>query len=161
MAVLLCGFAWLAAVKVDDLYLRRQADFVTQGLEAQINALPREQESVTKWDDAFLYAKQRNHEWLLDNVGRWTSQYFGHDRTYVFDDTNRLMFAVRDGTDTMPPRLGSDNGQEMTALAGEMRAALLESKKPGAEPLGQFARVRTIMIGNRPAIISTRPILPS
>ncbi len=108
-----------------------------------------------------LYAKQRNHEWLLDNVGRWTSQYFGHDRTYVFDDTNRLMFAVRDGTDTMPPRLGSDNGQEMTALAGEMRAALLESKKPGAEPLGQFARVRTIMIGNRPAIISTRPILPS
>ncbi|MBB3353111.1 signal transduction histidine kinase [Rhizobium sp. BK049] len=160
-AVLLCGFAWLAAVKVDDFYLRRQADFVRQGLAEQINALPREQESVAKWDDAFLYSKQRNHEWLLDNVGRWTSQYFGHDRTYIFDDSNRLLFAFRDGTDTMPPRLGSDDGEEMTALAGEMRAALVERKRTGDEPLGQLARVRTIMIGNRPAITSARPILPS
>ncbi|WP_434710295.1 ATP-binding protein [Rhizobium sp. YTUHZ045] len=160
-AVMLCGFAWLAAVKVDDLYLRRQADFVRQGLDEQIKALPREQESVTKWDDAFLYSKQRNHEWLLDNVGRWTSRYFGHDRTYIFDDSNRLLFAFRDGTDTMPPHLGSDDGEEMTALAGEMRAALVERKRTGDEPLGQLARVRTIMIGNRPAITSARPILPS
>ncbi|MBX5167909.1 MULTISPECIES: ATP-binding protein [unclassified Rhizobium] len=161
-AVLLCGFAWLAAVKVDDLSLRRQADFVDQGLEEQIAALPREQESIAKWDDAFLYAKQRNHEWLLDNIGRWTSQYFGHDRTYIFDDTNRLMFAFRDGADAMPPRLGSDDGQEMTALAGEMRAVLAEqAAKPGTKPLGQLATVRTIMIGSRPAIASARPILPS
>ncbi|ARQ10754.1 sensor histidine kinase protein [Rhizobium etli] len=160
-AVLLCGFAWLAAVKVDDLYLRRQADFVRQGLDEQIKALPPEQESVTKWDDAFLYSKQRNHEWLLDNLGRWTSHYFGHDRTYIFDDTNRLLFAFRDGTDTMPPRLGSDDGEEMTALAGEARVALVERKRTGGEPLGQLARVRTILIGNRPAITSARPILPS
>ncbi|OAV52225.1 ATPase [Rhizobium sp. WYCCWR10014] len=161
-AVLLCGFAWLAAMKVDDLSLRRQADFIRQGLEEQMAALPREQESVTKWDDAFLYAKQRNHEWLLDNVGRWTSQYFGHDRTYIFDDTNRLMFAFRDGADAMPPRLGDDDGQEMTALAEEMRAALVErAAEPGAEAIGQLATVRTIMIGNRPAITSARPILPS
>ncbi|OWO95936.1 ATPase [Rhizobium esperanzae] len=160
-AGLLCGFAWLAAVKVDDLYLRRQADFVRQRLDEQIKALPREQESITKWDDAFLYSKQRNHEWLLDNVGRWTSQYFGHDRTYIFDDTNRLLFAFRDGTDTMPPRLGSDDGEEMTALAGEARVALVERKRTGGEPLGQLARVRTILIGNRPAITSARPILPS
>lgn len=160
--MLLCGFAWLAAIKVDDLSLRRQADFVRQGLEEQIAALPREQESVAKWDDAFLYAKQRNHEWLLDNIGRWTSQYFGHDRTYIFDDTNRLMFAFRDGADAMPPRFGSDDGREMTALAGEMRAVLVEqAAKPGTKPLGQLATVRTIMIGNRPAIASARPILPS
>ena len=160
--VLLCGFAWLAAMKVDDLSLRRQADFVQQGLEEQIAALPREQESVTKWDDAFLYAKQRNHEWLLDNVGQWTSRYFGHDRTYIFDDTNRLMFAFRDGADAMPPRLGDDDGPEVTAFAGEMRAALVEqAAKPGSEPLGQLARVRTVMIGKRPAIVSARPILPS
>ncbi|EJZ18025.1 ATP-binding protein [Rhizobium sp. Pop5] len=161
-AVLLCGFAWLAAVKVDDISLRRQADFVNQGLEEQIGALPREQESVTKWDDAFLYAKQRNHEWLLDNIGLWTSQYFGHDRTYIFDDTNRLMFAFRDGGDVMPARLGDDDASEMTALAGEMRAALVErATKSGAEPLGQLAHVRTIIIGGRPAIASARPILPS
>ncbi|WP_184379180.1 ATP-binding protein [Rhizobium sp. BK619] len=161
-AVLLCGFAWLAAIKVDDLSLRRQADFVRQGLEEQIAALPREQESVAKWDDAFLYAKQRNHEWLLENIGRWTSQYFGHDRTYIFDDTNRLMFAFRDGADAMPPRLGSDDGQEMTTLAGEMRAVLVEqAAKPSTKPLGQLATVRTIMIGSRPAIASARPILPS
>jgi signal transduction histidine kinase len=161
-AVLLCGFAWLAAVKVDDLSLRRQADFVRQGLEEQIAALPREQESITKWDDAFLYAKQRNHEWLLDNIGRWTSRYFEHDRTYIFDDTNRLMFAFRDGADAMPPRLGDDDGQEMTALADEMRAALVErAEKPDGEPLGQLAKVWTIMIGKRPAIASARPIQPS
>lgn len=161
-AVLFCGFAWLASVKVDDFYLRRQADFVGQGLEEQIHALPREQESVTKWDDAFLYAKQRNHEWLLENIGKWTSRYFGHDRTYIFDDTNRLMFAFRDGVDAMPPRLGSDDGEQVDALASEMRAALVEEAlKPGAEPLGQLASVRTIMIGNRPAIASARPMLPS
>ncbi|PCK77965.1 sensor histidine kinase [Rhizobium sophoriradicis] len=161
-AVLFCGFAWLASVKVDDFYLRRQADFVGQGLEERIHALPREQESVTKWDDAFLYAKQRNHEWLLENIGKWTSRYFGHDRTYIFDDTNRLMFAFREGVDAMPPRLGSDDGEQVDALASEMRAALVEEAlKPGAEPLGQLASVRTIMIGNRPAIASARPMLPS
>jgi len=161
-AVLLCGFAWLAAVKVDDLSLRRQADFVRQGLEEQIAALPREQESVTKWDDAFLYVTQRNHDWLLENIGQWTRRYFEHDRTYIFDDTNRLMFAFRDGVDAMPPRLADDDGQEMTALASEARVALVEqAAKPGAEPLGQLARVRTIMIGKRPAIVSARPILPS
>ncbi|PCK85447.1 ATPase [Rhizobium sophoriradicis] len=161
-AVLFCGFAWLASVKVDDFYLRRQADFVGQGLEEQIHALPREQESVTKWDDAFLYAKQRNHEWLLENIGKWTSRYFGHDRTYIFDDTNRLMFAFRDGVDAMPPRLDSDDGEQVDALASEMRAALVEgAAKPGAEPLGQLASVRTIMIGDRPAIASARPMLPS
>ena len=161
-AVLLCGFAWLAAVKVDDLSLRRQADFVRQGLEEQIAALPREQESVTKWDDAFLYVKQRNHEWLLENIGQWTSRYFEHDRTYIFDDTNRLMFAFRNGADVMPPRLGDDDGLEMAALAGEMRAALVgQAAKPGAEPIGQLARVWTVMIGRRPAIASARPILPS
>ncbi|AIC27917.1 sensor histidine kinase protein [Rhizobium etli bv. mimosae str. IE4771] len=161
-AVLFCGFAWLASVKVDDFYLRRQADFVGQGLEEQIHALPREQESVTKWDDAFLYAKQRNHEWLMENIGKWTSRYFGHDRTYIFDDTNRLMFAFRDGVDAMPPRLGSDDGEQVDALASKMRAALVEEAlKPGAEPLGQLASVRTIMIGNRPAIASARPMLPS
>ncbi|WP_052029483.1 ATP-binding protein [Rhizobium sp. CCGE 510] len=161
-AFLLCGFAWLAAVKVDDISLRRQADFVAQGLAEQIAALPREQESVAKWDDAFVYAKQRNHEWLLDNVGLWTSRYFGHDRTYIFDDTNRLMFAFRDGADAMPPRLASDDSREMTALAGEVRALLVDqTAKPSANPLGQLATVRTIMIGNRPAIASARPILPS
>ncbi|OWV75264.1 ATPase [Rhizobium sp. R634] len=161
-AVLLCGFAWLASVKVDDISLRRQSDFVGQGLEEQINALPREQESITKWDDAFLYAKQRNHDWLVDNIGRWTSRYFGHDRTYIFDETNRLMFAFRNGADTMPPRLGSDDANEMTALAGEMRAALVDGAgKPGALPIGRLAHVRTVMIGNRPAIASARPILPS
>ncbi|MBB2683483.1 ATP-binding protein [Rhizobium sophoriradicis] len=161
-AVLFCGFAWLASVKVDDFYLRRQADFVGQGLEERIHALPREQESVTKWDDAFLYAKQRNHEWLLENIGKWTSRYFGHDRTYIFDDTSRLMFAFRDGVDAMPPRLGSDDGEQVDALASEMRAALVEgAAKPGAEPLGQLASVRTIMIGDRPAIASARPMLPS
>ncbi|OOO24483.1 ATPase [Rhizobium sophoriradicis] len=161
-AVLFCGFAWLASVKVDDFYLRRQADFVGQGLEEQIHALPREQESVTKWDDAFLYAKQRNHEWLLENIGKWTSRYFRHDRTYIFDDTNRLMFAFRDGVDAIPPRLGSDDGEQVDALASEMRAALVEgAAKPGAEPLGQLASVRTIMIGDRPAIASARPMLPS
>jgi len=72
------------------------------------------------------------------------------------------MFAFRDGADAMPPRLGDDDGQEMTALAGEIRAVLVErAAKPGAEALGQLAKVRTIMIGNRPAIASARPILPS
>ncbi|MGO7645900.1 ATPase, partial [Rhizobium ruizarguesonis] len=41
-------------------------------------------------------------------------------------------------------------------------AALVErAANPGAEPIGQLATVRTIIIGNRPAISSARPILPS
>ncbi|UWU16823.1 ATP-binding protein (plasmid) [Rhizobium sullae] len=160
-AVLIAGFAWLASTKVDDLSLIRQADFVTQGLQQQINAVPREQESVTKWDDAVLYGKMRNHDWLLENIGKWTHDYFGHDRTYVFDDTDHLMFAMRDGIDVLSPSLGDDH-DPVARLAAEMRYALkerLQASDPA--PIADVASTKVVDIVGRPAVISARPIIPS
>lgn len=160
-AILIAGFAWLASMKIDEISRIRQGDFVKQGLQEQIKAVPREQESVTQWDDAVLYAKMRNHDWLVENIGKWTHDYFGHDRTYVFDDTDRLMFAMRDGIDVASPSHRDDQGP-ITRLASEMRQSLkerLQASDPA--PIADVARTKVVDIAGRPAIISARPIIPS
>src|SRR5262245_59378001 len=80
------GFGYYAMQQSDRNSLERQKIFVANGLEDAIEAMKREQESVTVWDDSVTNAKAGNQDWMAQNLSVWMHSYYGHDRIYVLDD---------------------------------------------------------------------------
>ncbi|WP_226951326.1 sensor histidine kinase [Rhizobium terrae] len=162
-AVLIAGFMWMASAKVDDLSLTRQRGFVEHGLDEQVKAVPRELESVTTWDDAVLFAPTGPRQWVVYNLGTWMYDYFGHDRTYVFDPQDALAYVVREGKD-IPVSTFLNDEEPVTALREAVRAVLRKraASADTAQPeLNEISATEIVEIDNRPAVVSARPIVPS
>jgi signal transduction histidine kinase len=155
---LVAGFTWLATQEVDDLSLARERELVSHGVEEQIRSVPREQESVTIWDDAVLQTNAGNSRWMADNFGRWLHDYFGVDRSYVLDDRDRLTFAMRDGAVAAVPSFGGEK-TEVSRIVAELRRSIRLPNNDGV-PLADRAKVEVHSIDGRPAVISVRPIIP-
>lgn len=162
-ALLLAGFMWLASTKVDDLALARQKGYVEQGLGEQIKAVQHELESVTTWNDAVLLIPKGAHQWIVDNIGKWMHTYFHHDRTYLFNERDELVFAMRDGQDISALTF-LDDSKPVAALRENVRAVLHRRIAPGdsAPPvIAEIFAEQILAIGGRPAVVSARPIVPS
>lgn len=162
-AVLIAGFAWFASAKVDDIALERQKDFVKHGLDEQVRAVARELESVTTWDDAVLFAPTGPREWVTYNLGIWMHQYFGHDRTYVFNPQDELAYVVRDGKDIPVPTFLND-AETVSALRETVRGVLRKRMAPenAAQPeIAEIFETKIVDIDGHPAVVSARPIVPN
>ncbi len=94
---LVVGFGVFATMSADNDALQRQKVFVAHGLQEAVDALMREQESVTVWDDAVTFAKAHDEHWMRENVGEWMYSYYGHDRAFVLDEHDRPVYAMEDG----------------------------------------------------------------
>lgn len=162
-AFLLAGFMWLASTKVDDIALTRQKGYVEQGLDEQVKAVQHELESVTTWNDAVLLVSKGAHQWIVDNIGTWMHTYFNHDRTYVFNERDELVFAMRDGQDIAALTFSEDE-KPVAALRDNVRAELHKRIEPGdaAPPvIAEIFSEQILAISGRPAVVSARPIVPS
>ncbi|WP_040123960.1 sensor histidine kinase [Neorhizobium galegae] len=162
-ALLLAGFMWLASVKVDDFSLTRQKGYVEQGLDEQVKAVQHELESVTVWNDAVLLVAKDDHPWIAENIGMWMHKYFSHDRTYVFNERDELVFAMRDGEDIAAPTFLGDE-KAVAALREDIRAVLHKRTAPGdSNPpvLAEIFAEKILSIAGRPAVVSARLIVPS
>ncbi|MDR6817782.1 signal transduction histidine kinase [Neorhizobium sp. 2083] len=162
-ALLLAGFMWLASTKVDDIALTRQKGYVEQGLDEQVKAVQHELESVTTWNDAVLLVSKGAHQWIVDNIGTWMHTYFNHDRTYLFNERDELVFAMRDGQDIAALTFSEDE-KPVAALRDNVRAELNKRIAPGdsAPPvIGGIFSEQILAISGRPAVVSARPIVPS
>ncbi|WP_245282846.1 sensor histidine kinase [Neorhizobium galegae] len=162
-ALLLAGFMWLASAKVDDLALIRQKGYVEQGLDEQVKAVQHELESVTVWNDAVLLVARDDHPWIAENIGTWMHKYFSHDRTYVFNERDELVFAMRNGEDIAALTF-LDDEKAAAALRENVRAVLHKRIAPGdsAPPvLAEIFAENILSIAGRPAVVSARPIVPS
>jgi signal transduction histidine kinase len=161
--LLLAGFMWLASAKVDDLALTRQKGYVEQGLDEQVKAVQHELEGITTWDDAVLRVPEGPHQWVADNIGIWMHKYFSHDRTYLFNERDELVFAMRDGQDISALTF-LDDEKPVAALRKDIRAVLGKRLAPGdsaAPALAEIFAEEIVAIGGRPAVVSARPIVPS
>ncbi len=95
--VMVVGFGFYAAVQADHVSLERQKIFFANGLQDQIAAVEREQESVSVWDDSVINAKAGNQDWMAENLSVWMYSYYGHNRVYVLDEANRPIHAMHEG----------------------------------------------------------------
>ena len=150
----------LSATKSDQLFHSRLLKVVGYALDRSVEKVPYDQESVAVWDDAITNVRDSfDRNWVDINLGVWMYEYFKHDRTYVLDGQNQVLYAMADGKELAVSRrvpmgkvsdLVSDLRRQIADGALD-RYALGQERVPRAVDLG--------FVEQRPAIISVMPLV--
>ncbi|ESW79915.1 diguanylate phosphodiesterase [Mesorhizobium sp. LSJC285A00] len=151
------GFGLYATMQADRVSLERQKVFLANGLQDQIAAVKREQESVAVWDDSVINAKAGNQTWMAENLSVWMSSYYGHNRVYVLDDANRPVHAMREGKVVSPAVFGEDEPALRPTIARLRQMMSKDASQAGAK----FVADDLVSLGGQPAILSVMPLVPS
>ncbi|MER8645154.1 EAL domain-containing protein [Mesorhizobium sp. M1252] len=151
------GFGLYATMQADRVSLDRQKVFLANGLQDQVAAVKREQESVAVWDDSVINAKAGNQTWMAENLSVWMSSYYGHNRIYVLDDANRPVHAMREGKVVSPAVFGEDEPALRPTIARLRQMMSKDASQAGAK----FVADDLVSLGGQPAILSVMPLVPS
>jgi diguanylate cyclase (GGDEF)-like protein len=155
------GFVFYVAGQADNASLERQKMFIADGLQDQIAAVEREQESVSVWDDSVVNAKAGNQAWMADNLSVWMYTYYGHNRIYILDGANRPIHAMREGKVVDTSAYGEDR-PVLLPIIEKLRGIL--ARPPEADTSGQPAKAVAedlVSLDGKPAILSVTPLVPS
>ncbi|TPL46598.1 EAL domain-containing protein [Mesorhizobium sp. B2-4-6] len=155
------GFGFYAAGQADNASLERQKMFIANGLQDQIAAVRREQESVSVWDDAVINAKASNQGWMADNLSVWMYTYYGHNRVYILDSANHPVHAMREGKVVDASDYAEDQPILLPAIE-KLRGMLAQPPEFGVS--GQPAKMVAgdlVSLDGKPAILSVMPLVPS
>ncbi|QKD05432.1 bifunctional diguanylate cyclase/phosphodiesterase [Mesorhizobium loti] len=159
--VMVVGFGFYAAVQADRVSLERQKIFFANGLQDQIAAVEREQESVSVWDDSVTNAKSGNQAWMAENLSVWMYSYYGHNRVYVLDDASRPVHAMREGK-VVSPDLYAEDETALRPTVEKLRGLI--ARPPDATGAGgpvKMVAEDLVALGGKPAILSIMPLVPS
>jgi len=159
--VMVVGFGFYAAVQADHVSLERQKIFFANGLQDQIAAVEREQESVSVWDDSVINAKSGNQTWMAENLSVWMYSYYGHNRVYVLDEANRPIHAMREGK-VVAPDLYAEDETALRSTVEKLRGLI--DRPPDETVAGgpvKMVAEDLISLGGKPAILSVMPLIPS
>ncbi|MER8905337.1 EAL domain-containing protein [Mesorhizobium sp. M0772] len=151
------GFGLYATMQADRVSLERQKVFLANGLQDQIAAVKREQESVAVWDDSVINAKAGNQTWMAENLSVWMYSYYGHNRVYVLDNANRPVHAMREGKVVSPAVFGEDEPALRPTIARLRQMMSKDASQAGAK----FVADDLVSLGGQPAILSVMPLVPS
>ncbi|CDX19617.1 Periplasmic sensor diguanylate cyclase/phosphodiesterase [Mesorhizobium plurifarium] len=155
------GFGFYVAGQADNASLERQKMFIADGLQDQIAAVEREQESVSVWDDSVVNAKAGNQAWMADNLSVWMYTYYGHNRIYILDGANRPIHAMREGKVVDTSAYGEDRPVLLPSIE-KLRGIL--ARPPEADTSGQPVKAVAedlVSLDGKPAILSVMPLVPS
>jgi diguanylate cyclase (GGDEF)-like protein len=158
--LLIASMLYLSAMQSDNLSRERLHKVVELALGKSIEKLPYDQESVAIWDDAVKNVKSAfDPKWVDINLGVWMFEYFKHDRSYVLNAENSVLYAMADGKQvSVSRRLPVGKVAELVAvLRQRVREGALDRYNNGQEKLP-----RTVDIGfveDRPSIVSVMPLV--
>jgi diguanylate cyclase (GGDEF)-like protein len=115
-----------------------------------------DQESVTVWDDAVRHAAAKDRDWLNTNLGGWMHTYFGHDIAVVLDaDRSELYRYVVDSAG-----MGDDLTKAYLPLVERLQSRLESGDTDGTgDRILSIGEADLLDVGNRPAIVSVKPIV--
>ncbi len=157
--VLLGGMAYLAASESDELARGRLHQVVEYALGKSIEKVPYDQESVAIWDDAVNNVKTFDAKWVDINLGVWMYDYFKHDRIYVVNDEDQILYAMIDGKQATVSR------RVPMGMIADLISKMRQQIRYGAMDRynnGQQRVPRAVDLGyieRRPAIVSIMPIV--
>lgn len=158
--LLIASMVYLSAMQSDNLSRERLHKVVELALNKSIEKIPYDQESVAIWDDAVKNAKSAfDAKWVDINLGVWMFDYFKHDRSYVLNAENSVLYAMADGKQvSVSRRLPVGKIAELVAtLRQRVNEGALDRYNNGQEKLP-----RTVDIGfveDRPSIVSVMPLV--
>ena len=174
--VLAFAGVYSATHESDAVSVERQARSARHALEASVDELALQQETVAVWDDAaeHLVADRPDLEWMHGNLGGWLHRIFDHDEVYALDASDKPVYVAIGGRH-MPAK-------QFSALPGELNYLVdsVRGRDPGGNgahdrnplrSLNPQATVRTttrathdshiILLNGRPAAASAMLVKPS
>ena len=96
--LMLAAVLILSASRSDQLSQARLHQVVEYALAKSVERVPYDQESVAVWDDAVKYVKDGfDRKWVDINLGVWMYDYFKHDRSYVLNAEDQVLYSMADG----------------------------------------------------------------
>ena len=177
VSLILAGVGLLGAARGSDtISVERQARSALHAMEASVDELALQQETVAVWDDAarHLVAKTRDAGWIHDNIGGWLHRIFKHDEAFILDGSDQPIYASVRGEEVSLKRyeiLSPDIGLIANSVRGQSpRHSGIHDRDPAGRP-GPGQTVRTtirathdshiMLIGGRPAAASAMLVHPS
>lgn len=169
MVVLVGGVLLWAVERSDRIADERETQHVAGLVGDTLRQIPHDQESIAIWDDAIVNAKHAYDEkWVDTNLGRWMQDYFGHDRAYVLNAQDGLVYGIVEGGGR-PSALDEDIRRVALPLVHAVRQKM-RARRPDAPPppaaagsdlddKDQPRAVDLAILGSRPAVVSAMPIV--
>ena len=168
------GVFW-ATHESDTVSVERQARSARHAMEASVDELALQQETVAIWDRSVdeLATVHPNAKWADENLGSWLHRIFGHDEVFVLDGFDRPIYASVLGKRVLIQRYATLSG-DLSFLVKGLRGSVRgpngrHDRKPG-RPLHLESSVRTtprttheshiMLVGGRPAAASAMLIQP-
>ena len=159
-AVLVTGVVLWSASRSDEVTKEWRLQLVSDALTSRLQKISIDQESVADWDEAVVNTRDVfNREWVDVNLGVWMYDYFKHDRVYIFNAHNHVLYAMADGKETAVDAGGKPDGlvgSLVTSLRGQIATTqpLVGAKKhiPRTHDLG--------FVEGRPALVSVMALVP-
>ena len=169
------GVYW-ATHESDAVSVERQARSARHAMEASVDELALQQETVAIWDESAerLVARRLDMDWIHGNLGSWLNRIFGHNEVYVLDGSDRPIYAALEGRQVAAERYAERSG-ELKYLVNSVRG-----RDPGSNgvhdrnphrPVNLKSTVRTttrathdshiILLNGRPAAASAMVVKPS
>lgn len=98
IAVVGFGLFWSAG-RSDTVSVARQVRTVQRAVETSLAEVQLQQQTVAVWDDLVVALRRPapDLDWIDANVGLWLHKLFGHDRVFLLDAHDRVVYAMVDG----------------------------------------------------------------
>ncbi len=169
------GVYW-ATHESDAVSVERQARSAQHAMEASVDELALQQETVAIWDDAIYYlvADRVSMVWIHNNIGSWLNRIFGHDEVFILDGFDRPVYAATNGQQIPLERyaiLSADLKFLLNSVRGHDRGSNGRHDRNPNRTVHSDSTVRTttrathdshiMLIGGRPAAASAMLIEPS
>jgi sensor domain CHASE-containing protein len=117
---------------------------------------------VAVWDDAIKYAKDKlDLKWVHINLGAWMYDYFKHDRSYVLNAEDQVLYSMADGKQvSVGRRLPMGKIPEVVSeLRERIRNGALDRYEKGQQRVPRAFDLG--FVDDRPAIISAIDLAPA
>lgn len=169
------GVYW-ATRESDTVSVERQARSAQHAMEASVDELALQQETVAIWDLAVeeMTAVRPDLIWAHDNIGSWLHRIFGHDEVFLLDGYDRPIYAAVLG-EKAPVQRYAILKHDLRRLVNSVRGLApgpngRHDRNPG-QALAPDTSVRTttrtthdshiMLVGGRPAAASAMLMQPS
>jgi len=156
------AFVLWSTQDIDRLSDAHESALASGALQKTIESVPRNQQSVTIWDDAIQNTKFGvNKDWLDNNLGIWMSSFFGFDQVFVVNDKNLPIYSMNKGVSPAEPGLFDKERDVLSPRIDQMRKQIaggaLDAYAAGT--LKTYPRVVDLVeVDGQPTVLSIEPI---
>ncbi|MCD2317069.1 bifunctional diguanylate cyclase/phosphodiesterase [Sphingomonas sp. IC-11] len=158
------GLFWSAG-RSDTVSVGRQVRTVQRAVQTSLADIQLHQQTVAVWDDLVvnLRAPAPDLDWIDANVGEWLHKLFGHDRVFVLNGRDELVYAMVDGR-RVQQSLHDQNASGLHRLLASLRAK--DRPLPATQSRSNDASVKApfvsdlLMVDGHPAAVSAMLVLP-